>query len=82
MLMYGPCPEQYNVYHGNRQVGYVRLRHSMLKVDYPTCFGETVYWCSYGNNDTGIFLNDEDRMEYLEKIAVIIKDRIKNERRY
>lgn len=76
------CPEQYDVYHGHRQVGYVRLRHSRLRVDYPTCAGETVFQCPYGNSDTGMFLNDEDRMEYLEKIAVIIKDRIKNEKRY
>lgn len=78
VLTCGSCPEQYDVYRGNRQVGYVRLRHSVIRADYPTCAGETVFRSPYGNSDTGMFLNDEDRMEYLEKIAVIIKDRIKN----
>lgn len=35
-------PEQYNVYLGDRQVGYVRVRHGHLSVECPECNGQQV----------------------------------------
>lgn len=43
VLTCGACPEQYDVYDGDRQVGYIRLRHGALRVDCPDTGGETVY---------------------------------------
>ena len=37
------CPEQYDAFLGDRQVGYLRLRHGEFRVDVPDCGGETVY---------------------------------------
>lgn len=37
------CPEQYDVFDGERQVGYLRLRHGYFRADCPDCGGETVY---------------------------------------
>jgi hypothetical protein len=37
------CPEQYDVYMSDIQVGYLRLRHGFFRVDYPCHGGETIY---------------------------------------
>lgn len=37
------CPEQYDVFDGERQVGYIRLRHGFMRVDCPDSGGTTVY---------------------------------------
>ena len=29
------CPEQYDVFKGGKQVGYIRLRHGVLSCRYP-----------------------------------------------
>lgn len=51
------CPEQYDVYKGGTQVGYLRLRHGRFRADVPDCGGATVY-SAYPNGD-GIFDSDE-----------------------
>ena len=43
VLTCGACPEQYDAYIDDKQVGYLRLRHGHFRVDYPTCGGETIY---------------------------------------
>lgn len=37
------CPEQYDVFDGTQQVGYIRLRHGTMRVECPDAGGETVY---------------------------------------
>lgn len=37
------CPEQYDAFVGDQQVGYLRLRHGTFRVDVPDVDGETVY---------------------------------------
>lgn len=37
------CPEQYEVFLGDQQIGYLRLRHGTFRADYPDCGGLTVY---------------------------------------
>lgn len=36
-------PEQYDVYKGKVQIGYLRLRNGWFRADYPECGGETVF---------------------------------------
>jgi hypothetical protein len=37
------CPEQYDAFLEGRQVGYLRLRHGVFRVDCPDHGGECVY---------------------------------------
>ncbi len=37
------CPEQYEVFLEDQQIGYLRLRHGTFRADYPDCGGITVY---------------------------------------
>ena len=37
------CPEQYDVYFGDFQIGYLRLRHGSFSASYPDYTGETVF---------------------------------------
>jgi len=39
----GACPEQYDAYDGDVQVGYLRLRHGFFYVCCPNHAGEQVY---------------------------------------
>jgi hypothetical protein len=70
------CPEQYEVFDGERQVGYVRLRHGWLRVDYPECGGEVLL--ENGENDDigdGMFETDELRDAWLTRAAQAIRSR-------
>ena len=55
------CPEQYDVFLDDKDVGYLRLRHGRFTVDCP--FGNTIR-TAFPEGD-GCFDSDE-RMEYLE----------------
>ena len=49
------CPEQYDVFKDNKQVGYVRLRWGHLRAEYPDVCGEEVYSAEIGDDAcTGI----------------------------
>lgn len=66
------CPEQYDVYDGDRQVGYVRLRHGYLTCEYPDVGGEEIYSAKIMNSagaDAGVFDDDTLRKECLYEIA-------------
>lgn len=39
----GSCPEQYDVFEGDKQVGYLRLRHGVFRAYVPDAGGESVY---------------------------------------
>lgn len=65
------CPEQYDVFLGERQVGYLRLRHGYFRVDFPECGGKTIY--SYNAKGDGIFDNEEERYEQLVKACDAIR---------
>jgi hypothetical protein len=49
------CPEQYNVYHGDEYVGYMRLRHGSFRVEDSS--GNILYTAN--PNGDGIFNFDE-----------------------
>lgn len=53
------CPEQYDVFRGGSQVGYLRLRHGRFAADVPDAGRRTVYQ-SYPVGD-GIFDNEVER---------------------
>jgi len=56
----GACPEQYEAFIKNKQVGYLRLRHGVFSVESPDCGGEIIYEATL--NGDGIF--DEDERDY------------------
>lgn len=51
------CPEQYDVFDGSKQVGYLRLRHGHFTADYPDSGGRLVYEAD--TNGDGMFDFDE-----------------------
>lgn len=65
------CPEQYDAFIGDKQVGYLRLRHGRFRVDYPECGGETVY--SADPRGDGIFEPSERDYYLTEAKKAIIK---------
>lgn len=73
------CPEQYEVYLNDRQVGYVRLRYGVLRVDYPECLDETIYVKKIGEEYTGQFESNGQRDYYLNLIADLIWEKIHKE---
>jgi hypothetical protein len=64
------CPEQYFVFDGDDQVGYLRLRHGRFTAEAPDCGDELVY-VSYTNGD-GMF-TDAERMPELRRAVAAIK---------
>ena len=63
------CPEQYDVFKDEKQVGYVRLRWGNLTVDSPDCGGESVYEHYFGDAWKGCFDDNNERNKYLLIIA-------------
>lgn len=74
------CPEQYDVYKGTKQVGYVRLRWGNLTVDFPDALDKLIYCKKFSGEYKykGCFKDDNERMHYLKKIAKCIKGELKN----
>lgn len=65
------APEQYDVYKGKIQIGYLRLRHGLFRADYPECGGKTVYKALPTGD--GAF-EDHERDKYLsEAVAALLK---------
>ena len=63
------CPEQYDAFIGEMQVGYLRLRHGEFRVDCPDCGGVTVYEAQPDGD--GEFADDE-RERYLGEAKAAI----------
>lgn len=72
------CPEQYNVYKGTKQVGYVRLRFGCLSVYFPDCLDKLIYSKDFDNGYKGCFTDDKERIPYLKKVAKYIKEELKH----
>lgn len=58
------CPEQYDVYLGDKQIGYIRLRHGYFAACYPVVGGSCVYSSSEFSGD-GDFELDAERLTHL-----------------
>jgi hypothetical protein len=67
----GACPEQYDAFIGDKQVGYLRLRHGYFRVDYLKCGGQTVYE-AHPHGD-GIFA-DHEREHFLSVAKLALLD--------
>jgi hypothetical protein len=63
------CPEQYDAYHGDQIVAYLRLRHGRFTVECPDIGGTLVYE-AHPEGD-GIFVDDE-RSFYLGHASAAI----------
>lgn len=73
------CPEQYDVFHEGKQIGYLRLRHGRFYAAYPDVGGKEVFVANPEKSD-GIFDDDEIRMNYLVKaIKALLAEHYKNE---
>lgn len=71
----GACPEQYDVFLDDRQVGYVRLRHGYLSIRYPDVSGDEVYQ-AYPRNSDGCFTDDGVRRRHLKRGAKAILEKL------
>lgn len=64
------CPEQYDVYIGDDQVAYFRLRHGTFRAVVPDYGGETVYEAN--PNGDGAF-TDKERQRYLTEAILAVQ---------
>lgn len=71
------CPEQYDVFKGERQVGYLRLRHGFFTADYPDVGGREVYGAQPEGD--GLFANAQERETHLRYAIAAIHDAMKAE---
>lgn len=73
----GSCPEQYEMYHGKKMIGYFRLRHGRFRADYPDAGDETVYE-AFTIGD-GNFHDEDERKKHMEAATRIIKERYEHD---
>jgi len=65
------CPEQYDVYAGEEQVAYFRLRHGSFYAAVPDHGGEIVYQADPDGD--GIF-EDNERFRYLREAILAVQE--------
>lgn len=69
------CPEQYDAWYDDTQIGYIRLRWGCLTATFPDVGGDLVYEAEIGDSSfRGRFTDDEERCEHLTEIAEALKD--------
>lgn len=64
------CPEQYDVFDGEAQVAYFRLRHGWFRVDVPDCGGKTIY--SAQPEGVGGFTEQERQYYLTEAVDAVL----------
>lgn len=69
----GACPETYDVFLEEEEVGYMRLRDGYFRAE---CYGETVYEC-HPEGD-GMF-EDDERNRYLNEACKAILEKLNKE---
>lgn len=75
------CPEQYDVFDGDKMVGYVRLRWGHLSVTCPDVGGDVVYEATIGTDGwDGCFEDEAQRMLHMKLAEAAIEDWIRNEK--
>ena len=57
------CPEQYDVFDGEKEVGYLRLRHGQFRADWTEDGRDTTVYEGCPNGDGGF--DDDERDKYL-----------------
>jgi hypothetical protein len=74
------CPEQYDVFLEDRNVGYVRLRHAGLRVNCPDFMSDdVVYRYSWDEPYKGQFQDDAEREYHLKRAADAINQWLEEE---
>ena len=63
-------PEQYDAFDGDKQVGYLRLRHREFTVECPDVGGEMAYFAVPAGD--GLFI-DGERQHYLARAIAAIE---------
>lgn len=72
------CPEQYSISDANgEECGYLRLRHGIFRVDYPSCGGEVLLE-AFPRGDGSFYGNDE-RETYIMLALDAIRNRMMKE---
>lgn len=78
------CPEQYDAFYNNKQVGYLRLRNGYFTVKYPDVDGELIYESEKVKGNGSFEDSERDYFLGIAKVAIInkineefIKDNIK-----
>ena len=66
------CPEQYDVYLDNKQVGYLRLRYGHFRCDYLECSRKRLF-DTYTEGD-GIFEEEERDPMIREALSAIMNE--------
>ncbi len=72
VLTCGACPEQYDVFLGDKQIGYVRLRHGELSVETPDCGGALVLEHEFDDGLLGQFESAVQRYGWIQKAALAL----------
>lgn len=67
------CPEQYDVYYNDHEVGYLRLRHGVFTVD---CFDKQVYTANPEGD--GVFMDEERDLYLTEALNAIFIELLEN----
>lgn len=69
------CPEQYDVWLGERQeqIGYVRARHGVVTAEYPDACERLVYRADLVDSD-GDLGDEHERRRHLTAIAALLED--------
>ena len=76
----GACPEQYDVWDGDKRVAYIRLRFSNLTVSCPDVGGDVVYSSQIGDSGwDGCFEDEAQRMVHLHLAEAAILDWMKRQ---
>jgi hypothetical protein len=65
VLTCGACPEQYDVFYEEKQIGYLRLRHGRFYAEYVYLGASEIVYVAHPKGD-GIF-DDSERQEQLTK---------------
>ena len=69
------CPEQYEVFLNDEQIGYLRLRHGTFRADYPDCGGDTVF--TVETDGDGVFI-DRERLPLMTQAVSALLQRHKS----
>lgn len=67
----GMCPEQYDVFKGDVEVAYLRLRHGEFTAELTKAPGVDIY-TAYPNGDG--FFDDDERDRYLAEAIKAVDD--------
>ena len=72
------CPEQYEVYDkSGKYIAYVRLRWGRLTCEIPDVGCKMIYSKNIGDDYTGCFASEDERIEHLDEIATVIIEEYK-----